>query len=83
MDWMPTINEHSQKGCDLVIGIIVAAGMAAMFAVGVPGGPPLLCSVPLALVIALGLRYWHNRHKVDVITLVQPEDKHGNTIHSR
>ena len=30
---------------------------------------PILYSVPVALVVAWGLHYWHNRHPVDLILL--------------
>jgi len=75
MPWMPVIDGGSDKAASLAIGVIVAAGMAAMFVVGVPWVGAFLYSIPVACVVALGLRYWHNRHKVDLITLAGAADK--------
>ena len=69
MPWMPVVSEENAKGGDLVIGAVVAIGIIVMVAVGIPWVGSFLYSLPVGLVIALGLRYWHNRHKVDLITL--------------
>jgi len=83
MPWMPVIDGGSDKAASLAIGVIVAAGMATMFVVGVPWIRAFLYSVPAACVVALGIRYWHNRHNVGIISLVQPGDEPGKTVHSR
>jgi len=75
MPWMPVVSEENAKGSDVVIGAIVAIGIIVMFVIGIPWVRSFLYSVPVALVVALGLRYWHNRHNVDLITL-------GYTDHS-
>ena len=78
---MPVIDGGSDKAASLVIGVIVAAGMATMVVVGVPWIRAFLYSVPSACVVALGIRYWHSRHKVDLITLVpQGDEPTGKTI---
>jgi hypothetical protein len=69
MSWMPVVFEENAKGSDVVIGSIVAIGIIVMVVVGIPWLRSFLYSVPVALVIALGLRYWHSRHKVDLISL--------------
>lgn len=69
MPWMPVVSEKNAKGVDLTIGIIVAAGIIVMLVVGIPWIRSFLYCVPIALVIALGLRYWYKRHPVDLIQL--------------
>jgi hypothetical protein len=69
MPWMPVVSEENAKGADLVIGAVVAIGIIVMIVVGVPWIRSFLYSLPVALLVALGLRYWHKRHKVDLITL--------------
>ena len=82
MPWMPTIDGGRDKGSDLAMGAIIAGGMALMFVVGVPWIRAFLYCVPVACVVALGIRYWHNRHKVDIITLAEAADK-TSPPHSR
>ncbi len=36
---------------------------------------PILYSVPVALAVAWGLHYWHNRHPVDLIMLGKKDDR--------
>ena len=69
MPWMRVVSEENAKGSDIVIGVIVAAGLVTMFVVGVPWVRAFLYSVPVACIVALGIRYWQKRHKVDLITL--------------
>ena len=69
MPWMPVNSKDGGKGVDVVIGTIVAVGLTVMFVTGVPWMRAFLYCVPVALVIALGLRYWHKRHAVDLIQL--------------
>ena len=69
MPWMPVVSEENAKGSDLAIGAIVAIGIIVMIVVGIPWIRSFLYSLPVALVVALGLRYWHSRHKVDLIQL--------------
>ena len=68
MPWMPVISEES-KGMDIALGAIIVAGMVGMFVIGIPWIRSFLYSLPVALVVALGIRYWHKRHKVDIISL--------------
>jgi hypothetical protein len=79
MPWMPTADGGRDKGADLVIGAVVGGGMIMMFVVGVPWIRAFLYCVPVACVVALGIRYWHNRHKVEIITLRQGADKTDST----
>jgi len=69
MPWMPVISEDNAKGGTIVIGAVIAVGTTLMIVVGIPWIRSFLYCVPAAVVIALGLRYWHNRHAVDLIQL--------------
>jgi len=51
------------------MGALVAVGTVTIFVVGVPAARSFLYSLPVALLIALGLGYWHKRRKVDLILL--------------
>ena len=82
MPWMPVINDND-KAASLTIGVVAAGGMATMFVVGVPWIRAFLYSVPVAFLVALGIRYWHNRHKVDIITLRSAAESTDKTISTR
>lgn len=69
MDWHPVITEHSDKGGDVVIGLLIAAGTATMLIIGVRQISGLLFSIPMAFLLALGRHYWQKRHKVHLILL--------------
>ncbi|HEV2989716.1 MAG TPA: hypothetical protein VG759_14830 [Candidatus Angelobacter sp.] len=68
MPWMP-VNSADNKGGDIAIGIIVGIGITAIVWIGMPSARSFLYSVPAAIAVALGLRYWHNRRAVDLIQL--------------
>ena len=68
MPWMPVISEDN-KGMDIILGAIIVAGMVGMFVIGIPWIRSFLYCVPVAVLVALGLRYWHNRHEVNLIQL--------------
>jgi hypothetical protein len=69
MPWMPVVSEANAKDSHVMLGVIIAGGLAVMFVIGIPWARSFLYSVPVAIVVALGLRYWHNRHGVDLIQL--------------
>lgn len=72
MDWYPVISEQSVKG--VVIGAIVAVGTVTMLLIGMRETRAFLLSIPVASLIAVGLHYWHRRHKVDPILLLGDKD---------
>ncbi|HEY6969901.1 MAG TPA: hypothetical protein VJA94_11895 [Candidatus Angelobacter sp.] len=82
MPWMPVINDND-KAASLAIGVVVVGGMAGMFVVGVPWIRAFLYSFPVAFLVALGIRYWHNRHKVDIITLRSAAESTDKSISTR
>lgn len=69
MDWHPGITMHSIKVGAGFVGALVVVGTLTMFVVGVREARAFLYSIPIALLITLGLRYWHKRRKVDLILL--------------
>ena len=66
MPWMPVVSEENAKG-SVAIGAVVATGIIVMIVVGIP--LDTFVALPAALLVALGLRYWHSRRKVDLIQL--------------
>ena len=66
MPWMPVVSEENAKG-SVAIGAVVATGIIVMIVVGIP--LDTFVALPVALLVALGLRYSHSRHKVDLIQL--------------
>jgi hypothetical protein len=69
MPWMPTNSEGKPNDSHVMLGVIIAGGLAVMFMTGIPWARSFLYSLPVAVVVALGLRYWHDRHGVDLIQL--------------
>jgi len=69
MPWMPVNSEDNAKGGTIAIGAVVAIGTIVMLVAGVPWIRSFLYSIPVAFLVALGLRYWHKRHAVDLIQL--------------
>ncbi len=68
MPWMPVNSKDNAQDSHIMLGVIIAGGMALML-IGVPLARPFLYSIPAAFVAALGMRYWHKRHGVDLIHL--------------
>ena len=69
MDWCPVISGPSIKSGGVVIGALVAVGTAILLMIGMRETRPFLGSIPVAFMIALVLRYRHNRHQVNLISL--------------
>jgi len=69
MDWCPVISGPSIKGGNVVIGALFAVGTLILLMIGMRETRPFLCSIPVAFLIALCLRYWHNRHELNQIRL--------------
>jgi len=68
MPWMP-VNSEDNKGGNIAIGVIIGVGTTVMIWIGIPWARSFLYCVPAAIVVALGLRYWHKRRPVDLIQL--------------
>ena len=69
-----------------VLGLLVVLGMVLFFVLTASRRPGessparfwsdlILYSVPVALLVAWGLHYWHNRHPVDLIMLGNKDDR--------
>jgi hypothetical protein len=76
MDWHPGISMHRLQVGAGFVGALVAVGTLTMFVVGVPAARSFLYSIPVAGLIALGLHYWHQRRKVDLILLGDEDRLH-------
>jgi len=69
MDWCPVISGPSIKSGGVVVGALVAVGTVILLMIGMRETRPFLFSIPVAFLIALALRYWNNRHQVNLIPL--------------
>ncbi len=68
MPWMP-VNSDNPQNSHVMLGVIIAGGMALMFVIGIPWARSFLYSIPVAVVVAVGLHYWHKRHGAGLIHL--------------
>jgi hypothetical protein len=75
---MPTNSEGNPNDSHVMLGVIIAGGLALMFVTGIPWARSFLYSVPVAVVVALGLHYWHKRHGVDLIHLGYKDHPNGD-----
>ena len=68
MPWMPVNSEDNAQNSHVLLGVIIAGGMA-LGLIGIPIARPFLYSIPAAFVVALGMRYWRKRHGAGLIHL--------------
>ena len=69
MDCYPVISGPSIKSGEVVLGAVVAVATVILLIIGTRDTRVFLATIPVAFVIALGLRYWHNRHELNPIRL--------------
>jgi len=69
MDLHPGITMHRIKVGSGIMGAFVALATIFICLLGLPHARAFLFSIPVGLMIALGLSYWHKHRAVDLILL--------------